>query len=456
MEDKSGDHAASSNSKKKKLLTTGLINISFICLGIADSVFGPTLLDIKDIYQTKIKVISLVVLLRAIGSVIGASLVGILLDKYPKFRYFFLFGSNFVLGVCTSVLPHLKYLWLFFAVSVVSSFSSGSLDTGGNVLCLDVWKDGDAGPYMHSIHFSFAIGAFLAPVIAIPFLDKVPETELLKETLNETLEAHGDDSVETKITYLYPLIGICVVLCSLGYLIFGITEQKVYKKSEKSNKDIKNENENPKLTKYQWALIFLMILFFFFYVGCEVTFGLYLATFAVESNLKLTKQVGAQITALFWGTFASMRFVSIFAAIYLKPIYIMFFSCLLSSIGSVALAIYGDKSEEVLWIGSGLLGIGMASIYATGVLWLKSYLKITNRIGAALSIGSSIGADVFPVIGGQLIEKYPMTFMYLTAITMVSCSVMFLLAIFIGNKIVVIDENKDVKNVVENVELMAK
>ena len=26
-------------------------------------------------------------------------------------------------------------------------------------------------------------------------------------------------------------------------------------------------------------------------------------------------------------------------------------------------------------------GLGMASIYATGLLWLESHMKVTNRIG---------------------------------------------------------------------------
>jgi hypothetical protein len=41
---------------------------------------------------------------------------------------------------------------------------------GGNVLCLDAWRGFDSGPFLHSIHFTFGIGAFIAPVIAEPFL----------------------------------------------------------------------------------------------------------------------------------------------------------------------------------------------------------------------------------------------------------------------------------------------
>ena len=84
----------------------------------------------KDVYQTKIKVITLVIVLRAIGSVLGAFISGILLDKLPKFRYFILFGCSCLMGISTAILPHMNYLWAFFIVSILSSFRCGALDTG--------------------------------------------------------------------------------------------------------------------------------------------------------------------------------------------------------------------------------------------------------------------------------------------------------------------------------------
>ena len=55
-------------------------------------------------------------------------------------------------------------------------------------------------------------------------------------------------------------------------------------------------------------------------------------------------------------------------------------------------------------------------------------------------IASSTGIKVFPIISGQLMEHYPMTLMYSTIITIISCSILFMLAIFIGGKIT--NENK--------------
>ena len=52
----------------------------------------------------------------------------------------------------------------------------GVLDTGGNVML--IWLHGKkVGPYMQAMHFSFALGAFLSPIIIHSFLDNTGSTE---------------------------------------------------------------------------------------------------------------------------------------------------------------------------------------------------------------------------------------------------------------------------------------
>lgn len=69
------------------------------------------------------------------------------------------------------MIPFSPSLYFFFVFYGINGFVSGSLDTGGNVLCLDLWKGlDDSGPYMYSIHFSFGTGDFLAPIITEKFL----------------------------------------------------------------------------------------------------------------------------------------------------------------------------------------------------------------------------------------------------------------------------------------------
>ena len=79
--------------------------------------------------------------------------------------------------------------------------------------------------------------------------------------------------------------------------------------------------------------------------------------------------------------------------------------------------------------------MGSASIYATGLLWLESYIVITSKIGSIFTIMSSLGPDVFPVLAGQFIEDWPMFIMYLTAAIVVLCIGLFAIATVFAKKL---------------------
>ena len=120
--------------------------------GMTDSIIGPTLLDICDIYNSPVNVITFVIIFRAIGSIIGCSLgeiilyvtlcvlrninyyyflfitAGILLDKFTHYRSYILFAYTFILGVTFALLPHLKYVWLYFAISTLNSFTGNNIN----------------------------------------------------------------------------------------------------------------------------------------------------------------------------------------------------------------------------------------------------------------------------------------------------------------------------------------
>jgi hypothetical protein len=56
---------------------------------------------------------------------------------------------------------------------------------------------------------------------------------------------------------------------------------------------------------------------------------------------------------------------------------------------------------------------------------LEKRKKVTNRIGAVLSIASSLGAKFFPAIVGQTVEEFPMVYMYINLGIIVGCIVIF-------------------------------
>ena len=79
-----------------------------------------------------------------------------------------------------------------------------------------------------------------------------------------------------------------------------------------------------------YALVISAMLFLFFYVGAEITFGGWIYTYAV--TLKLASAAGAAyLTSVFWLAFTIGRLISIPVATRFKPkqvILTALFSCL--------------------------------------------------------------------------------------------------------------------------------
>ena len=79
---------------------------------------------------------------------------------------------------------------------------------GGNIFCVKLWGRKNA-PYLQTLHFAFALGAFLAPMLARPFLSNenlFSNTTLLKNERNTSLSktrSVRSDLYNEKLYYLF-------------------------------------------------------------------------------------------------------------------------------------------------------------------------------------------------------------------------------------------------------------
>ena len=240
-------------------------------------------------------------------------------------------------------------------------------------------------------------------------------------------------AADSKIGYCFPAMGLAIVLAALGYLYFGSQTIRNAKASSDTNSKSEEQNGHELSTAHK-IMLFLLLIFFFVYAGIEYNMGVYLTTFAVECKLALTKYQGTRITAIFWGAFATMRFLAIFAAIKFNASHVMIFSISVSLIAAVPLVFWAESFILLLQILSGVAGFGMASIYATGFVWLEQHLVVTNKMAAAFGIAVSLGPDVFPTLIGQFIAHYPMVLMYVNLGGVLTCAMLFFGAALITKK----------------------
>lgn len=237
-------------------------------------------------------------------------------------------------------------------------------------------------------------------------------------------------------------MGIGTVLVSFGFLHFGIQDIK-----RKKSISITQDDSQTNISQYEkpaeqkstpfWTklLVGIFSLFLFLYVGMEYCFGTYLTAFAYESKQNLTRVQGANLTAIFWGAFSFMRFLAIFAAFYISPLVVLAFSFVICFFGSFALILIAEQSYEALAIGTGVLGFGMGTIFATGLSWLEKYIDINNGAGTMLVVAGTLGPDMFPVLIGQFLEKSPMVLIYTQFGVIVACIILFICAFFIAKKL---------------------
>ena len=81
------------------------------------------------------------------------------------------------------------------------------------------------------------------------------------------------------------------------------------------------------------------------------------------------------------------------------------------------------------------MGLGMAAIYATGLLWSEKYVEVTDKIGLAFTVSGMLGPQLFPIIVGNYIEDNPMLLMNMVLAIVLCCTLIFALAALVGRSI---------------------
>ena len=281
---------------------------------------------------------------------------------------------------------------------------------------------------MHALHFTFGLGAFLGSFLSRPFVFN--EKDASYDQTNVFL-SQGKWTIRT----LYPLVGLYGLLSATGFIFYFITNHNHdYDPLMKEDKDPIAGNNSKVPTKKNISIVTLMSVIFFLYVGIEVTFGTFIALSSVKSSLAVSRAEGSDVTAVFWGTFAATRGLAILLAIVAQPGLIMWGSYSVCIIGAAVLSTMAHYSSTALYIGTSLMGVGMASIFATGFLWTERRISISSKVSAAFIISSSLGAKVFPVMIGQFIEEFPMMLHYLSVAIVSGCALIFAVANIVGRK----------------------
>uniref|UniRef100_K7F7E2 Major facilitator superfamily domain containing 4B n=1 Tax=Pelodiscus sinensis TaxID=13735 RepID=K7F7E2_PELSI len=376
----------------------------FLLLGMSIASLGPTFQDLAANVNKNVSDIYYIFVGRSLGYLGGSVIGGILIDSMNPHL---LLGLT-MLGTAIGhyAIPWCKKALLLTALLSVVGTSMGILDTGGNVLALNIWG-AEVGPHMQALHFSFALGAFVAPILTKLALGNslFPKIQTEGEKTNQSIRSDIVNTLSTSAMKLhsnmsfmwsYIFIGTFILVISLLFII-------LYSRTSSMRDKAKTSLQKCQTAKYHYALLILLFLFFFCYVGAEVTYGSYIFNYAkVYADMKESEAAG--LNSLFWGAFATCRGLAICFANCLYPGTMIMLSVIGSTVSSLFLALF-SKHPVLLWVGTAAYGASMATTFPSGISWIEQYTTIQGKSASFFVVGAALGEMSIPAVVGFLEGK---------------------------------------------------
>ena len=347
--------------KSPRALSTYGYFATDVALGLAAAALGPTLPSLAENTGSALGLMGILFSARSLGTLLGAWRGGGLFDRWSGNPL--IAGVLLVEGCLLAIVPLATHLWLLSAIFFLMGLMEGMLNVGGNALL--IWlHSANLGPFLNALHFFFGLGAFFSPII-------VAQVLLLSSGF--------------KAAYWI------LALFRLPIAIWIIRQPSP--RPQKLSSTVTSEITRP-------GIIALIALFFFLYVGAEVSYGGWIFTYTTTLGLS-PPVAAAYLTAAFWGGLTLGRLLSIPLAKRTRPRLVLLVD-LLGCLGSLAFLAFISGSLLIVWIGTIATGLFMASIFPTTLAFAERRVVITGRVTGWFFTAASAGAMSLPWLVGHM------------------------------------------------------
>lgn len=356
--------------------------------------------------------------------------------------------------------------------------------SAGSSITLSIWMD-NAASSLILLHMGYGIGSFIVPLYAYPFLaERTPV--LLTRTTNFTLnnvtsdglsEMHATSTLtpnvsrkyttkgsssnitadeydeftvfnrssdfiitaESRIEYAYGIAAVCLVLCSVSFLVYQIIELQYAKRERRSKamassyfsrkpatsaKRKTNMNDmsflqmiNP-ATCAEGRLWYGLKIFMFVFLfmgnlgGCERMIGSFIRSFAID-QLNFSSVDASLLNTSFWISFSVGRLLFAIVAKWISIRVLIIVETLGVALTGALLNIFATDNSTALWVLMQPVGFLGAPLWPTGVAFTDYHVKLTG-VGMTVQIlGASVGGIIHLRLIGYLYETFgARTFLY--------------------------------------------
>lgn len=350
--------------KSSKMAATGGYYASFVIFGLLTAALGPTLPGLAENTRSQLAHISYIFTAQSLGYLGGSVFGGRLFDRFPGHPL--LAGVLVGMAVLAFFIPITAALWLIIVIFFFLGGMQGALEVGNNTLLVWLHKDG-VGPYMNALHFFFGLGAVLSPIIVV-----------------RSVAISGD--------FRWVYWGLALLALPISAWVARMPSPR----DSDQHKTALADQSKP-------ALVILVAVLLFLYVGAEVSYGGWVYTYIINSFTGIPVAEAALLTSAFWGAFTLGRLVSIPLAVRVKSNVVLVVD-LIGCLVSLGLILVFRTSLAALWLGTLGLGIFMAAFFPTTVTLAGQRMRITGRVSGWFFVGAGAGGMILPWGIGQLID----------------------------------------------------
>lgn len=324
---------------------------------------------------------------------------------YPKINYLFVTSVTMSAAAAFSYLMGImQNLYGLLVLALLNLGLLGFFEAGCQIFLLQTWGK-EAMPFIQVTYFMFGVGAMAAPLISEPFLTN-HEGEDERNRESSHLQ-HSPSSGPLAVQYAYAIVAGNFVFCSL---VAMISWWKTPPLSQHPSRQTNNSNTNGKKEVspfWKTVVVTLHLIFVHVYAGIEIGVGSFLVTFAYQSGLHLSKQRASYMTTMFWTLFTVMKLGALLVIPIIGNGNNILLGIGITTVGSAIIVPYGATDETMLWIGIGLVGFGISSIFACALRYLEGFFPVTSMIGAMNSFMFISGEFTFPFLISAFIEDEP-------------------------------------------------
>ncbi|RWS12142.1 sodium-dependent glucose transporter 1-like protein [Dinothrombium tinctorium] len=247
-------------------------------------------------------------------------------------------------AIFLSAIPYIRIFWVFYMTAAFVGFILGFVETGVKIYIAFLWSDA-AKIFLQLGATFYGLGLSSAPIIAEPFLSEAIDVH----NLNETKGKIENDYSSVKWPYEIIAIFMLIVAVAFGFISY-LSHDNLEANVDHQHLEIE-EKASVESSRLKYMITFLIILLFHLCAFPIMTFRSFLTTFAVKSNLRLSKSKGAFITIAYAIAYSAAKIPFLVLMGFMKTKTLIIIELCIGFIASVILLLFGAQYELALWIG---------------------------------------------------------------------------------------------------------